>query len=141
MLAYLEVKSVAEIDKEKVFELRSLSNAIKEGTTTVADTFKAPVTESKPDATTAAKSKVEEAMKGATQPKADPTKKNPEPGIDAGTKPKSKPVPKPNPDAPKGGYPQEPELKMEMTPENETPEEKQAREDREFQAIIKAEQN
>ena len=37
---YLEIKSLAEIDKEKVFELRALANAIKEGTTTVAETFK-----------------------------------------------------------------------------------------------------
>lgn len=37
---YLEIKSLAEIDKEKVFELRALANAIKEGTTSVAETFK-----------------------------------------------------------------------------------------------------
>lgn len=37
---YLEIKNLAEIDKEKVFELRALANAIKEGTTTVAETFK-----------------------------------------------------------------------------------------------------
>lgn len=36
---YLEIKNLAEIDKEKVFELRALANAIKEGTTTVAETF------------------------------------------------------------------------------------------------------
>lgn len=36
---YLEIKNIAEIDKEKVFELRALANAIKEGTTTVAETF------------------------------------------------------------------------------------------------------
>ncbi|MEG2370665.1 MAG: hypothetical protein RSB23_05825, partial [Alistipes sp.] len=37
---YLEIKSISEIDKEKVFELRALSNAIKEGTTTVIEAFK-----------------------------------------------------------------------------------------------------
>lgn len=40
LLEHLDVKSVAEIDKERVFYLRSLSNAIKEGTTSVAETFK-----------------------------------------------------------------------------------------------------
>lgn len=40
IFSYLEIKTLAEIDKERVFELRALANAIKEGTTTVADTFK-----------------------------------------------------------------------------------------------------
>lgn len=41
LLAYLEVKSVEEITKEKIFELRGTANAIKEGTTTVQETFSA----------------------------------------------------------------------------------------------------
>lgn len=40
LFEYLEIKSLAEIDKEKVFELRALANAIKEGTTTVGETFR-----------------------------------------------------------------------------------------------------
>jgi len=39
LLEHLEITSVNDIDKEKVFYLRSLSNAIKEGTTTVQETF------------------------------------------------------------------------------------------------------
>ena len=39
ILDYLEIKKKEEIDKEMVFELRGLANAIKEGTTTVKETF------------------------------------------------------------------------------------------------------
>jgi hypothetical protein len=70
LLAYLEIKSVAEIDKELVLELRSLSNAIKEGTTTIADTFKTPATEAKKEEaeakSTKASDKVAAAQKAAT---------------------------------------------------------------------------
>lgn len=41
LCAYLGVKAAADIDKEKLFELRSTWNAIKEGTTTVEETFNA----------------------------------------------------------------------------------------------------
>lgn len=73
VLEYLGVKSVADIDKEKVFELRALSNAIKEGTTTVAETFSKtqPQTqgaETKPEAATA-QSKVADAMSEASAQK------------------------------------------------------------------------
>lgn len=40
VLSYLEVKNVNEIDAEMIFELRGLANALKEGTTTIQDTFK-----------------------------------------------------------------------------------------------------
>lgn len=39
ILDYLNLKKVEEIDKESVFELRATANAIKEGTTTVQETF------------------------------------------------------------------------------------------------------
>ena len=39
ILDYLNLKKVEEIDKEAVFELRATANAIKEGTTTVQETF------------------------------------------------------------------------------------------------------
>ena len=42
LFEHLKVKSFLDIDKEKVFYLRSLSNAIKEGTTTVQETFDKP---------------------------------------------------------------------------------------------------
>lgn len=44
---YLGIKSVAEIDKERLFELRATWNAIKEGTTTVQETFIIPANEAK----------------------------------------------------------------------------------------------
>lgn len=46
LLTYCGVKSVDQIDTEMVFELRGLANAIKEGTTTVKDTFKANTADS-----------------------------------------------------------------------------------------------
>lgn len=39
---YLDIKAVEEIDKQMVFELRATANAIKEGTTTVDETFVKP---------------------------------------------------------------------------------------------------
>lgn len=39
LLEHLEVKSVDQIDKENIIYLRSLANAIKEGTTSVKETF------------------------------------------------------------------------------------------------------
>ena len=44
---YLSIKAIAEIDKEKLFELRATWNAIKEGTTTVQETFVKPQLEAK----------------------------------------------------------------------------------------------
>lgn len=61
LLEHLEVKSVAEIDKEKVFYLRSLSNAIKEGTTSVAEVFV------KKETADDAKKKLRESGKSKTQ--------------------------------------------------------------------------
>lgn len=43
--AYLGIKNIGEIDKERLFELRATWNAIKEGTTTVQETFIAPAIE------------------------------------------------------------------------------------------------
>lgn len=69
---YLEIKSLAEIDKEKVFELRALANAIKEGTTSVAETFKKNTADAEKLATEArnkseaAKNKVAAATAAAT---------------------------------------------------------------------------
>lgn len=71
---YLEIKTLEEIDKEKVFELRALANAIKEGTTTVEETFKKNVADAAKIAEEAKKkaeeaknsSKVTDAMAAAT---------------------------------------------------------------------------
>lgn len=40
VLAYSGVSSVEELDNSKVFELRGLANAIKEGTTTIEESFR-----------------------------------------------------------------------------------------------------
>ena len=42
---YLGIKSITDIDKERLFELRATWNAIKEGTTTVQETFINPAKE------------------------------------------------------------------------------------------------
>lgn len=69
VLSYLEVKNVNEIDAEMIFELRGLANALKEGTTTIQDTFKRNTANSEAMAEEARKksqskrNKVEAAMK------------------------------------------------------------------------------
>lgn len=73
LLAYCEVKTVDQIDTEMVFELRGLANAIKEGTTTVKETFKSNTADSRKIAEEAKKAaetkkrKVDDAMSKATQ--------------------------------------------------------------------------
>jgi hypothetical protein len=47
LLEYLGIKKREEIDKEAVFELRATANAIKEGTTSVQDSFIKPIEERK----------------------------------------------------------------------------------------------
>ena len=60
ILDYLNLKKVEEIDKESVFELRATANAIKEGTTTVQETFVKAANEKRQ--TENARKKVESAM-------------------------------------------------------------------------------
>lgn len=47
---YLGISKVEEIDKQRVFVLRATANAIKEGTTTVQETFVVPAVEAKKQA-------------------------------------------------------------------------------------------
>ena len=68
---YLGISKVEETDKQRVFELRATANAIKEGTTTVQETFVRPAAEAKKqaDGVKAAKSaqdKAEAAIAQAT---------------------------------------------------------------------------
>lgn len=49
---YLGIKSVADIDKERLFELKATLTAINEGTTTVQETFVKPALEAKQEAAT-----------------------------------------------------------------------------------------
>ncbi|MGM9759306.1 MAG: hypothetical protein ACI30I_04215 [Parabacteroides sp.] len=58
---YLGVKKREEIDKEAVFELRATANAIKEGTTTVQESFFKPIEEKRQ--AEEARKKAEEARK------------------------------------------------------------------------------
>ena len=60
ILDYLNLKKVEEIDKEAVFELRATANAIKEGTTTLQETFVKAANEKRQ--TENARKKVESAM-------------------------------------------------------------------------------
>lgn len=62
---YLGIKALNDIDTEMVFELRATANAIKEGTTTVQETFVKPMEEKK--AAAEAKAKSEAAKKRAEQ--------------------------------------------------------------------------
>jgi phosphoribosylformylglycinamidine (FGAM) synthase PurS component len=62
LFAYCGVKSAEQIDNQVVFELRGLANAIKEGTTTVQETFKRNTAESN---TIAAKARKEVESKKA----------------------------------------------------------------------------
>lgn len=52
---YLGIKSVAEIDKQKLFQLRATLTAINEGTTTIEETFVKPAQEAKQEAAAKAK--------------------------------------------------------------------------------------
>ena len=71
LLEYLGKNSVADIDKEALFELRATWNAIKEGTTTVQECFVKPALEAKKETeakkkTTSAQDKAAKAMAQAT---------------------------------------------------------------------------
>lgn len=57
---YLGIRSVAEIDKERLFELKATLTAINEGTTTVQETFIKPAAEAKQEV--AARKKAETAQ-------------------------------------------------------------------------------
>lgn len=74
LLEYLGIKKREEIDKEAVFELRATANAIKEGTTTVQESFVKPIEERRQaeearKKTEAVKVKAAEAAKRATTAK------------------------------------------------------------------------
>ena len=74
LLQYLGINSVADIDKEAIFELRATWNAIKEGTTTVQESFITPALEAKKEAE--AKKKAVTAEDKASKALAEATKNN-----------------------------------------------------------------
>lgn len=77
LFSYLGVKRVEEVDAQMIFELRGLANALKEGTTTIAETFQTASTDSQKTAENARK-KAEEAMGRVTQATAQGKSKNPQ---------------------------------------------------------------
>lgn len=74
LLGYLGITKVEEIDKEMVYELRATANAIKEGTTSVEETFVKPALEK--ELATKAQEMAEKARKKAEQSLAKKTKEN-----------------------------------------------------------------
>lgn len=81
---YLGITKIEEIDKQRVFELRATANAIKEGTTTVQETFVRPAVEAKRQAegekaASAAQAKAAAAIAQATRSEA-PAGVDPETG-------------------------------------------------------------
>lgn len=77
LLAYCQVKRIEDIDNAMVFELRGLANAIKEGTTTVPETFRQSSSDTK-KITDAARKQGEEALRKVNQAAAQATGQTPQ---------------------------------------------------------------
>lgn len=75
ILNYCGVKAVADIDAAMIFELSGLKNAIKEGTTTVQETFKANTADAEKQAEAARKQAEEAKEKAAAAMAASQAKK------------------------------------------------------------------
>lgn len=75
ILNYCSVKAVADIDAQMIFELSGLKNAIKEGTTTVQETFKANTADAEKQAEAARKQAEEAKEKAAAAMAASQAKK------------------------------------------------------------------
>lgn len=75
ILDHLGIKDLKEIDQQAVFELRGTANAIKEGTTTVQETFVRPAAEAKKQAAgeKAAKTAQDKAAVAIAQATGEPT--------------------------------------------------------------------
>lgn len=76
LLAYCQVKRIEDIDNAMVFELKGLANAIKEGTTTVQETFRQSAADTKA-ITDAAKRQGEEALRKVAKATAQATGQSP----------------------------------------------------------------
>lgn len=79
LFSYLGVKRVEDVDAQMIFELRGLANALKEGTTTIAETFQTASTNSEKIAENARK-KAEEAMGRVVQATTQSKGKKPQEG-------------------------------------------------------------
>jgi phosphoribosylformylglycinamidine (FGAM) synthase PurS component len=63
LLSYTAIETLPEMDKEKCFELKSLANAIKEGTTTVKESFAAHTKEARAEALKSKEEKLDDKKK------------------------------------------------------------------------------
>ena len=76
LLAYLKVSSMEDVDAKMVFELRGLANALKEGSTTLQESFPAVAKESE-DIAAAARKKAQDSQSKAAQAMAAASGKKP----------------------------------------------------------------
>jgi hypothetical protein len=72
LLSYLNIPSTQEMDKEKCFQLKGLANAIKEGTTTVKESFAAHTAEARKEARKTNEEKIADKKKLLKDKKANP---------------------------------------------------------------------
>lgn len=73
LFSYLNITSIDEMDKEKLFELKSLANAIKEGTTTVKESFAEHTAEAKKEALKSKEEKLTDKKKDIKDKKSEKT--------------------------------------------------------------------
>jgi GTP:adenosylcobinamide-phosphate guanylyltransferase len=71
LLSYLGITDIQEMDKEKCFELKALANAIKEGTTTVKESFAAHTEAARKEAMKSKEEKVSDKKKEMKEKKAE----------------------------------------------------------------------
>ena len=69
LLSYLGITDIQEMDKEKCFELKALANAIKEGTTTVKESFAAHTEAARKEALKSKEEKVSDKKKDLKEKK------------------------------------------------------------------------
>lgn len=80
LLSYLGIEALSEMDKEKCFQLKGTANAIKEGTTTVKETFAAHTAEARAEALKSKEEKGNDKKKDLKEKKAD-TKPGTQPNL------------------------------------------------------------
>lgn len=69
LLSYLSIEKVQEMDKERCFQLKGLANAIKEGTTTVKESFAAHTKEARAEAAKTKEEKITDKKKDLKEKK------------------------------------------------------------------------
>jgi hypothetical protein len=71
LLSYLAIENIQEMDKEKCFELKALATAIKEGTTSVKESFAAHTEAARKEAAKSKEEKVTDKKKDLKEKKAE----------------------------------------------------------------------